>query len=135
MTTIVTRAGKGSPLTSEEMDTNFSNLDNDKLELLTTTTASASSITPTAKTTQMNLTAMAVGVTVNAPSATPAHGHKMLLRFRDDGSSRSIGWDAYYRAVGVTLPTATAAGKLTYVGVTHNATDNRGDVVAVGTEA
>jgi len=32
MTTIVTRAGKGSPLTNSEVDTNFTNLNTDKLE-------------------------------------------------------------------------------------------------------
>lgn len=32
MTTIVTRAGKGSPLTNTEMDTNLTNLNTDKLE-------------------------------------------------------------------------------------------------------
>jgi len=33
MTTIVTRAGKGSPLTNAEMDSNFTNLNTDKAEL------------------------------------------------------------------------------------------------------
>jgi len=32
MTTIVTRAGKGSPLTNTEMDSNLTNLNNDKVE-------------------------------------------------------------------------------------------------------
>lgn len=32
MATIVTRAGKGSPLTNNEVDANFINLNNDKLE-------------------------------------------------------------------------------------------------------
>ena len=33
MTTIVTRAGKGSRLTTVEMDANLNNLNNDKLEV------------------------------------------------------------------------------------------------------
>lgn len=32
MATIVTRSGKGSPLTNTEVDANFTNLNNDKLE-------------------------------------------------------------------------------------------------------
>lgn len=32
MTTIVTRAGKGTPLTNAEVDANFTNLNDDKLE-------------------------------------------------------------------------------------------------------
>lgn len=39
MTTIVTRAGKGSPLTNNEMDTNLTNLNNFKVEQTTTTGA------------------------------------------------------------------------------------------------
>ena len=34
MATIVTRSGKGSPLTNTEVDANFTNLNNDKLETL-----------------------------------------------------------------------------------------------------
>ncbi len=45
MATITTRAGKGSPLTNTEVDSNFTNLNTDKLEDtdLSVTTASASS--------------------------------------------------------------------------------------------
>ena len=32
MSTIVTRSGKGSPLTNTEVDSNFTNLNSDKLE-------------------------------------------------------------------------------------------------------
>lgn len=35
MATIITRAGKGSPLTNNELDSNFINLNNDKLEVTT----------------------------------------------------------------------------------------------------
>ncbi len=40
MTTIVTRAGKGSPLTNNEVDANFVNLNNAKIETLTSTDSS-----------------------------------------------------------------------------------------------
>jgi hypothetical protein len=40
MTTIVTRAGKGSPLTNNEVDTNFTNLNTAKIETLTSTNGS-----------------------------------------------------------------------------------------------
>ena len=45
MATIVTRSGKGSPLTNTEVDANFTNLNTDKLEgsSLSVSTASASS--------------------------------------------------------------------------------------------
>lgn len=40
MTTIVTRAGKGSPLTNNEVDANFTNLNDAKIETLTSTDTS-----------------------------------------------------------------------------------------------
>ena len=46
MSTITTRAGKGSPLTYDEMDANFTNLNNDKLE--------AAALTPYATITMVN---------------------------------------------------------------------------------
>lgn len=49
MTTIVTRAGKGSPLTNTEMDANLNNLNNDKQEVATAvqkTGATKSAILP-----------------------------------------------------------------------------------------
>ena len=49
MTTIITRAGKGSPLTNNEMDTNLTNLNNFKVEQ---TTATGAAVIPTGTTAQ-----------------------------------------------------------------------------------
>jgi hypothetical protein len=38
MSTIVTRAGKGSPLTNTEVDANFTNLNTDKIQVIGTPT-------------------------------------------------------------------------------------------------
>ena len=46
MTTIVTRAGKGSALTYNEMDANFNNLNNDKLETSTAATTYTTKVDP-----------------------------------------------------------------------------------------
>jgi hypothetical protein len=43
MATIVTRAGKGSPLTNTELDANFDNLNTDKVESLSDLGLTASS--------------------------------------------------------------------------------------------
>ena len=42
MATIVTRAGKGSALTHNEMDANFTNLNTDKIELTNLSVSTAS---------------------------------------------------------------------------------------------
>jgi hypothetical protein len=50
MSTIVTRAGKGSPLTWNEVDNNFTNLNTDKLEAATTSTLTNKTINLTSNT-------------------------------------------------------------------------------------
>lgn len=47
MSTIVTRSGKGAPLTNTEVDANFTNLNTDKLETSVWTSSEAASITAT----------------------------------------------------------------------------------------
>ena len=74
-------------------------------------------------------------VTIAAPSGTPTAGQKLILRFKDNGTGRSLTWNATYVAIGVTLPTTTVASKITYVGCIYNATDSQWDVVSVTTQA
>lgn len=135
MSTIVTRAGKGSPLTNTELDNNFSNLNTDKIDFIVNGTTSSSSITPASTDSQYNVTALAIGATINAPSGTPVHGKKLILRIVDDGSPRALNWNAIYRAIGVTLPTTTVASKTMYLGMTYNSTDVKWDVTAVVQQA
>jgi len=135
MTTVTTRAGKGSPLTNAEIDQNFIDLVNNKLELIVNGTTSSSTITPASSDSQYNVTALAVNATVEAPSGTPVHGHKLLLRIKDDGTARTLSWNAIYRDLIASLPTTTVAGKTLYVGFMYNDTDTKWDVIAVAQEA
>jgi hypothetical protein len=88
---------------------------------------------------QYQLTAMAAGVTVSADSGTPVNGQKMIFRFKDNGTARSIslttGTSKSFRAIGVTLPTTTVISKTLYVGAIYNSADDRWDVVATAQEA
>ncbi len=63
----------------------------------------------------------------------------IIFRIKDNGISRSLtfttGLVNSFRAVGVVLPTATAANKVLYVGAIYNANESRWDVVAVAQEA
>jgi len=98
--------------------------------------SSAATITPTSDTAnQYNVTALATNATFAAPSGTPADGQKLLLRIKDNGSARTLTWNAIYRAIGVTLPTTTVATKTTYVGCVYNTADVKWDVVAITTQA
>lgn len=71
---------------------------------------------------------------IAAPTGSPTNGQKLLLRFKDNGTARTLTWNAIYRAIGVTLPTSTVAGKTMYIGMVYNSTDTKWDVIAVSVE-
>ena len=98
--------------------------------------ASGSSLTPDIATADIyDYTALAAGLTINAPIGTPVDGNKLVFRFLDDGTARALTWNAAYVAVGVTLPTTTLVNKTTYVGCVYSAALTRWDVIAVATQA
>lgn len=101
-------------------------------------TASSGTPTPNADTTdEYILTALAADATFGAQTAAtaPDHGQKLIIRIKDNGTSRALSRNAIYRAIGVTLPTATTISKTLYVGCIYNSTDTKRDVVAVAEEA
>jgi hypothetical protein len=59
----------------------------------------------------------------------------LRLRFKDNGVSRTLTWNAIYRAIGVTLPAATTAGKWMYIDMVYNSADTKWDVTDVKIEA
>jgi hypothetical protein len=101
-----------------------------------TSAASASSLTPDISVSDVYAyTALAAGLTINAPTGTPVDGDKLIFRLLDNGTSRALTWNATYTIIGVTLPTATTISKTTYVGCIYNANNTRWDVIAVTTQA
>jgi hypothetical protein len=103
--------------------------------------ASASSVTPDISSFDAYVyTALSAGLTINATTGgTPLNGNRLIFRFKDDGTSRALSWTISgsnsFRAVGVTLPTATVISKVTYVGCIYNSAESFWDVVAVTTQA
>jgi hypothetical protein len=99
--------------------------------------ASAATVTPVATNKLVKITAQAVGLTLAVPTGTIADGQDLMIRIKDSGSAQTIAWTSGtggYRAIGVTLPTTTTAGKTTYVGLIYNSDDSRWDAVGVTTE-
>jgi len=97
--------------------------------------ATATVLTPAIDTVEIeDITALASDLTINAPTATLTDGLKLIVRILDDGTSRNLTWDSFYREIGVTLPAATTIDKLLYVGCIYNADNNTFDVVAVKTQ-
>jgi hypothetical protein len=77
-------------------------------------------------------------ITLAQPSGTPANGQKLLIRIKDNGTARGITWTTSagaFRAVGITLPTTTVLGKVTYVGCVYNSADSFWDAIATVTQA
>ena len=111
-------------------------LTNKRIDPRVTSAASASSLTPDISASDVYAyTALAAGLTINAPTGTPLDGDKLIFRLLDNGTSRSLTWNATYTVIGVTLPTATTISKTTYVGCIYNANNTRWDVIAVTTQA
>jgi hypothetical protein len=99
--------------------------------------ASAATVTPVATNKLVKITAQAVGLTLAVPTGTIADGQDLMIRIKDSGSAQTIAWTSGtggYRAIGITLPTTTTAGKTTYVGLIYNSDDSRWDAIGVTTE-
>lgn len=111
-------------------------LTNKRIDPRVTSAASASTLTPDISASDVYAyTALAAGLTINAPTGTPVDGDKLIFRLLDNGTSRALTWNATYTVIGVTLPTATTISKTTYVGCIYNANNTRWDVIAVTTQA
>ena len=102
-----------------------------------TTTASSATPTPTGGSLRnfFTVTALAAGATFAAPSGTPVDGNYLTIRIKDNGTARTLAFNAIYRAVGVTLPTTTVISKTMYIGCRYNSADSKWDVIAYAIEA
>ena len=118
------------------------NISNTRINTRTSNNGATTSgtITPNADTSdQYNLIGLNGTVTIAAPSGTFIDGQRLTLRIKDNGSSQTLNWTTgssnSYRTIGTILPTATSAGKVSYVGCVFNSQDSYWDVVAVSTQA
>jgi len=96
--------------------------------------ASAATVTPTFTNDIVIITAQAVGLTLANWSGTAVPNHGMVIRIKAAGV-QTIAYGTNYRAIGVSLPGATVAGKTLYLGCIWNATDSKIDVVSMAQEA
>lgn len=98
----------------------------------------ASSATPTPNISNGDIytvTALAANATFGSPTGTPVQGQRLLIRIKDNGTARTLAWNAIYRAVGIILPTTTTISKTMYIGCIYNSTDTKWDVIAVAEQA
>jgi hypothetical protein len=95
------------------------------------TVTTAASITPTFSDDFVVVTAQAGALTINNPTGTAVDMYGLVIRIKDNGSTRTLNWGTQYRGVGVNLPTATTANKVVYVGLIYNAAETKWDAVSV----
>ena len=107
-------------------------LTNKKITDRVTTIADASTPSPSADNDDMYiLTALSQTATFNGPAGTATQGQKLLIRIKDNGTARTLAWNAIYRASSdLSLPTTTIAGKTLYLGFIYNSTDTKWDLVS-----
>jgi hypothetical protein len=119
--------------------TNPQTLTATRLNLRVTSTATGSSLTPSIAASggkdMYAYTALAGTLTIGLPGGVPLDGNIIRYRFKDDGTSRTLSWNGAFRAIGVTIPTATTIGKTLYVTTMYNAADTKWDVISVQQEA
>lgn len=120
---------KPGTLTASEVDGNFTWLNTAKLEVSVGSAASESPVAPDGSKSVYRVTALAADVSVSAPSGTPADGQCITVEISDDGTSRTLTWNAAYRAVGATLPPSTVPGSVARVFAVYNSQDSKWDVL------
>lgn len=103
----------------------------------TTSVATATSLSINSSTTeQASVNALASGLTINNPT-NGVDGRKIIIRISDNGTARTLNWNAVFAPIGVTLPLQSLgnAVKTIYVGCIYNSQRSSWDVVAVAEEA
>jgi hypothetical protein len=103
-------------------------------------TAITSSATPTFNTDDcefLDITALATAVTsmTSGMTGTPARGQRLMVSFKDDGTTRAITWGASFEAKGVALPTTTVASKVLTVGFIWSTVTSKWGCIASAQEA
>jgi hypothetical protein len=81
---------------------------------------------------QYNITALAAGSTIGAPTGTAADGRKIIFRIKDNGTARSLAFNAAFRfSSDLAAPTTTVISKTFYLGFIYNAVDSKWDCIAM----
>ena len=102
-------------------------------ERVVTTTDDSTSVIDIDSTDTYQLSAVANN-TEFTTTGTPTDGQKLIVRYKDAGVSKTLTW-TFATALGITLPTATTAGKWGYVGFIYNSAASQWHAVATVTQA
>jgi len=100
-------------------------------------TTSTTSLTPNIDNYNVyDVTALAAGLAVNAPTGTPRNGDILIFRIKDNGTTRAITWNAAFQNVsGLPNITNTTVSKWHTVGTMYSTAASKWLIVSVTTEA
>lgn len=77
-----------------------------------------------------DVTALITNPTFAAPTGTPLNHNRLTIRIKDNGTIRTLAWNAIYRGgVDIALPTTTIANLTMYLQFEYNSTDLKWDLV------
>lgn len=99
------------------------------------TTHTSNVVTPLLSTRMYIVTALDGNTAIAAPSGTPYDGQSLTLRITASGGTRTLTWNSIYRAIGLTIPTSVASGKVLYVTLVYNSSATKWDVVSYTVQA
>ena len=108
-------------------------LTNKRIDPRTNTISSSATPTPAGDTTDIfTVTALATNATFSEPTGTPVNGQSLVIRIKDDGTARTLAWNAVYRGgTDVPLPATTTLSKTLYCAFVYNNDDSVWDIVGV----
>jgi hypothetical protein len=93
--------------------------------------ASAATVTPTFADDAVNITAQAAALTLANWTGTAVDFWGLVVRIKDNGTARAIGYGTNYQAAdGVTLPATTTVGKTLELAIEHNAQTGKHVVIS-----
>lgn len=98
-----------------------------------TTIASSATPTPNGDTSDVfTVTALAANATFGAPTGTPVNCQPLTLRITDNGTARTLAWNAIYRSFyGAVLPYTTVINKTLYIELMWNSASSTWDCQSV----
>lgn len=128
--TTVTDAIKSDVLTAAGTMTNK------RIKPRTYSVASTGTLAPDLATYNIyTVTALAAAMTISAPAGTPSDGEVIVIRIKDNGTTRAITWNAAFTGIGDTLLAATTAGKWHYLNGMYNTATSKWDMLPPITQA
>jgi hypothetical protein len=101
------------------------------------TTASTATLTPDISAANIyELSAQAAALTIANPAGTPNDGDIFIIRIKDNGTARAIGFGtAYANVSGLDLITTTVINKWSYIGIQYNTAAAKWHIISISTEA